>query len=60
MELFGTGGKDLNPSAFKSFGLNVAWRLSLPRNVLLLARELGAGGSERQLAETAKALHRNG
>jgi glycosyltransferase involved in cell wall biosynthesis len=32
-----------------------------PRNrILLLARALGSGGSERQLVETAKALHRRG
>ena len=30
------------------------------RRILLLARELHAGGSERQLAETAKALHNAG
>lgn len=34
--------------------------MSLPFRVLLLARELGAGGSERQLTETAKALHTKG
>lgn len=34
--------------------------MSLPKRVLLLARELHAGGSERQLAETAKALHTMG
>jgi L-malate glycosyltransferase len=30
------------------------------RRVLLMSLELGAGGSERQLAETAKALHASG
>ena len=34
--------------------------MSSPKNILLLARELDIGGSERQLAETAKVLHKDG
>jgi glycosyltransferase involved in cell wall biosynthesis len=34
--------------------------VSFSKQVLLLARELDSGGSERQLAETAKTLQRNG
>jgi L-malate glycosyltransferase len=35
-------------------------RVTICRRILLMGLQLGAGGSERQLAETAKALHANG
>ena len=34
--------------------------MSFSKRILLLGRELDSGGSERQLAETAKALHKRG